>query len=200
MMKKKELELFLETVPDFTNPKPWLEQYRTPSSIVSNILFIAYGFHDILEKRILDLGCGTGIFAFGAKKLHASNVIGVDKDPECINQAKLFARIHHIDIKLICSDISSITEKVDTVIMNPPFGAQKQNLHADRVFLEKAIELSSVIYSLHLEHTIEYIQKYLRSKGKEGRNLQTYQFPLSAQFNFHTKLKDMISVALLQIK
>jgi putative methylase len=199
-MKKKELELFLETIPDFTQPKPWLEQYQTPSSIASDILFIAYGFHDILGKRILDLGCGNGIFAFGAKKLQASYVIGVDNDPECINQAKLFARIHHIAINFICRDVSSITEKVDTVIMNPPFGAQKQNLHADRAFLDKAIELSSVIYSLHLEHTIDYIQKYLRSRGNEGRILQTYQFPLSAQFNFHTKLKDMISVVLLQIK
>ena len=47
-MKKKELELFLETVPDFTHPKPWLEQYQTPSSIASDMLFIAYGFeqHD----------------------------------------------------------------------------------------------------------------------------------------------------------
>lgn len=200
MMKKKDLEIFLEKVPGFSHPKPGFEQYKTPATIASDILFQAYGFEDISDRHVLDLGCGTGIFSFGAKMLNAKQVTGVDKDQECIDIAASFAKKHQFNIDFICTDVSAVSEKVDTVLMNPPFGAQKQNIHADRVFIEKATSVASVVYSLHLEHTLEFISKLLKSLKREGQVLQIYDFPIKAQFSFHTKLKDSISVALIQIK
>jgi len=199
-MKKKELEIFLERIPDFSNPKPGFEQYKTPATIASDILFQAYASEDISDKQLLDLGCGTGIFSFGAKILNAEHVTGVDIDQECIDLAVSFAKKNQFDIDFICTDISDVSEKVDTVLMNPPFGAQKQNIHADRAFIEKATSVASVVYSLHLEQTLEFIIKLLKSLKKEGRVLQIYDFPIKAQFSFHKKLKDTVPVALLQIK
>ena len=200
MMKKKELEIFLEQIPDFSDPKPGFEQYKTPATIASDILFQAYASEDISDKQILDLGCGTGIFSFGAKTLNANHVTGIDIDQECIDLAVSFAKKNQFNIDFICTDVSDVSEKVDTVLMNPPFGAQKQNIHADRVFIEKATSVASVVYSLHLEQTLDFINKLLKSLKKEGDVLQIYDFPIKAQFSFHNKLKDTVPVALLQIK
>jgi len=199
-MKKKELELFLEGVYNFSSPKPWLEQYKTPASIASDMLFLAYGFQDIYKKTVLDLGCGTGVFAVGARMLQAAHVTAVDIDPDSVMQGQMFAKENDLDIDFICADISSVSEHADTVLMNPPFGAQKANLHADRLFIEKATSIATITYSLHLAHTMDFIEKLLLWIIIEGRVLQTYRFPISAQFHFHKKLKDTVSVALLQIK
>jgi len=199
-MKKKELEIFLEQIPDFLNPKHGFEQYKTPATIASDILFQAYASEDIFDKQILDLGCGTGIFSFGAKILNAEHVTGIDIDQECIDLAVSFAKKNQFNIDFICTDVSDVSEKVDTVLMNPPFGAQKQNIHADRAFIEKATSVASVVYSLHLEQTLDFINKLLKSQKKNGRVLQIYDFPIKAQFSFHKKLKDTVPVALLQIK
>jgi putative methylase len=199
-MKKKDLELFLSTIPDFTYPKPDLEQYKTPSAIAADMLFLAYGCHDIQGKDVLDLGCGTGIFSFGSEYLHASHVLGVDKGKDCIKQAISYKKKHQSQVDFLCKDISTVSTEVDTVIMNPPFGAQKANIHADRFFIEKATGLASVVYSLHLEHTLDFISSLLRSLDKQGSVIKVYQFPMKAQFQFHMKMKENISVAFLQIK
>ena len=40
-----------------------------------------------------------------------------------------------------------ITGRFDTAIQNPPFGVQKRG--ADRVFLEKALQVADTVFSLH---------------------------------------------------
>jgi putative methylase len=200
-IKKKELELFLERIPDFSKPKSKFEQYKTPSIIASDILFRAFLNDDIFDKTILDLGCGTGIFAIGAKKLKAKRVVGIDIDPKSIDIASTFAKNHNLNIEFSCMDITEpLSEKFDTVLMNPPFGAQKKNLHADRVFLEKAIKLGSVVYSLHLEPTLDFIKTLIHALDRRFTILQRYNFPMKATFQFHTKLKQTIPIILLQIK
>ena len=199
-MKKKDLELFLSSIPDFVHPKPDFEQYMTPADIAADMLFFAYGCQDIMGKTILDLGCGTGMFSFGSEYLQADHVLGVDKDEDCIRQALSYRNDHHSKVDFICTDITEIATSVDTVIMNPPFGAQKRNMHADRLFIEKATALASVVYSLHLEHTLDFLRTLLRSLDKTGRVITVYQFPMKAQFHFHKKLKEQVSVVFLQIK
>jgi ribosomal protein L11 methyltransferase len=47
-------------------------------------------------RRVLDLGCGTGILALAAKKLGASRVLAVDFDPEAVAAAKRNARRNRV--------------------------------------------------------------------------------------------------------
>ena len=65
-MKQKELEMLLQKIPEFNSPKPNLEQYLTPAPIAADLLFTAAQYGDIENKIVVDLGCGTGIFSFGA--------------------------------------------------------------------------------------------------------------------------------------
>lgn len=197
-MKKKQLEIMLQQVPVFQNPKPDLEQYLTPAPIAADILFIALGFDDITEKKVVDLGCGTGIFAIGAAFLQAKEIIGVDVDENCIQQAESFAISHHLPVSFRVNDISNLSATADTVITNPPFGAQKSNKHADRFFLKKAFTIAPVVYSLHLTHTLPFIEKLITALGAKITFEKAYPFSIKAMFSFHRKMVDRFQVSVIR--
>lgn len=67
-MKLKHLESWLSQVDPFQEPKIEYEQYPTPADLAARVLFIAENtYNDIKEKSVIDLGCGTGMLAIGAK-------------------------------------------------------------------------------------------------------------------------------------
>jgi len=198
-MKKKELEIFLQNIPDFKIPKPDLEQYITSASIVADIIFIAFQMGDIENKNVLDLGCGTGIFSVGAYIAGAKKVIGIDLDEGAIKIAKKFADENKLNIDFIVKDIKDADIICDTVFMNPPFGAQKSNLNADRKFIEKAFENAKVIYSLHLTKTIPFIEKIISALKGTIDFKKDYKFPIQHSHFFHTKKVVFFEVSLIRI-
>jgi putative methylase len=198
-MKKKELEILMQKVPYYEYPNPFIEQYITPASIAADIIYIAFGFGDILGKKIVDLGCGTGIFAYGAKITGAKDVVGYDIDEKVIDNAKNFANKNNLDIKYYVKDVKNVEKSCDTVIMNPPFGAQKSNRWADRGFIEKAFEISTVIYSIHLTKTIDFIEKMIASLNGEISYSKNYLFPLKHTYDFHKRKCLNCDVTLLRI-
>ena len=198
-MKKKDLEIFLQKIPDFEKPNPNLEQYITPAEIAADIIFTAAQFGDIENKVVLDLGCGTGIFSVGAYLGGAKKVIGIDIDENAIENAKKFIKQNKLDIDFIRSDIKNITLKCDTIIMNPPFGAQKSNIQADRKFIEKGFQLADVIYSLHLSKTIPFIQKMISSLNGKIVFSKEYILRMKQSFYFHEKRMKKFNVTLLRI-
>ena len=198
-MKKKELEIILQKVPSFEKPSPSLEQYLTPAGIAADIIFIAYQFGDIDDKIVFDLGCGTGIFAFGAVLTGAKKVIGFDIDKNCIEIAKKYAKKNNLNVKFVVKDVSDIKEKCNTIVMNPPFGAQKSDRKADRKFIEKGFEIASVLYSLHLSKTVPFIDKMVSSLGGCITYSKDYVFPIKHSFDFHEKKVVNYGVSLLRI-
>ena len=198
-MKKKELEIRLQKIPPFEDPDPVLEQYLTPAGIVADIIFIASQFNDIKDRMVVDLGCGTGIFSFGASFVNTKKVFGIDVDKKSIITAKKHAKEINQDINFLNQDIENVKLKCDTVIMNPPFGAQKGNKNADRKFIEKAFEIASVIYSLHLTETIPFVEKMISSLGGEITYYKDYKFSIKHTFEFHIKESVNFKVTLLRI-
>jgi putative methylase len=198
-MKKKELEIILQKVPAFEKPTPMFEQYLTPAGIAADIIFIAYQFGDIQDKIVFDLGCGTGIFAFGAAIVGAKKVFGFDIDKNSITQAKKYAEENNIHAKFLVEDVKDIKEKCDTILMNPPFGAQKSDRKADRKFIEKGFEIASVLYSLHLSKTIPFIEKMVSSMRGNINFSKNYVFPIKYTYEFHDKRVVNYDVTLLRI-
>ena len=198
-MKQKELEIILQKVPTYENPNPYIEQYMTPANIAADIIFTAYQFDDIQDKKVVDLGCGTGIFSFGAKLANAKEVIGIDIDEESIKIAKKYSEEINEEIDFITQDVKDVDIKCDTVIMNPPFGAQKSNRWADRRFIEKGFEISKVIYSLHLSKTIPFIEKLVLSLNGEIDYKKNYLFPIKHTYFFHKKKAENVDITLLRI-
>jgi len=199
-VKKKELEIILQNVPTFIKPNPNLEQYLTPANIAADILFIAHQFQDINNKTVVDLGCGTGIFSIGAEIIGAKKVIGVDIDNNCIEIAKIYSKKNNYNIQFLNIDISEFNKKCDTIIMNPPFGAQKRNINIDRNFIDKAMENSSIIYSLHLSKTLTFIKKLIDLKGGEITYSKKYKFPIKWIYNFHKKKVVEYDITMIRIK
>ena len=97
-MKKKDLEIILQKLPPHPAPLVKLEQYATPAIIAADIVFNAYLEEDIADKVVLDLGCGTGIFAIGAGLLGAREVIGVDLDGTALAIAHGYAELLSLEI------------------------------------------------------------------------------------------------------
>jgi putative methylase len=198
-MKQRQLEILLQQVPPPKAPKPALEQYMTPAPIAADILFTAYHWGDIERKTVVDLGCGTGIFAVGAVFMGAEEVYGIDVDKTVISLAKQHARSKNLSIHFQTKDVTAVTTQCDTVLMNPPFGAQKSNKNADRPFIEKGFEIASVIYSLHLKKTVPFIEKMIHALHGELTYQKDYEFPIKWMFEFHEKEVVTYKVTLLRI-
>jgi len=199
-MKKKQLEILLERIPQPKNPSPNKEQYMTPASIASDILYIAHQFNDISDKTLLDLGCGTGVFSVGASLIGAKKIFGIDFDKELLHIAQTYAQENNLDIEYKLQDVKNVTISCDTLIMNPPFGAQKSNQKADRTFIEKGFELATVIYSLHLKKTIPFIKQLCNALEGTITYQKEYVFPIKWMFSFHKKAIKNFDVTLLRIE
>jgi putative methylase len=197
-MKKRKLEMALQKIPVHPNPDPRVEQYPTPAHIAADVLYIAHSHGDIENKMVMDLGCGSGIFAVGAKLLGASSVIGMDVDEKSIEIARDHAHKEGLDIDFRVSEIKDFNEKGDTVVQNPPFGAQ--NKGADRPFLEKALALSNVVYSLHLSKTHKFIEQLAHKLNSEITLTKRYDFEIRHTFTFHSEEKKNFDVTMFRLK
>ena len=205
-MKKKDLEIILQKLPPHPSPLVKLEQYATPAIIAADIVFNAYLEEDIADKVVLDLGCGTGTFAIGAVLLGAREVIGVDLDGTALAIAQGYAELLSLEIMFMEHDISKLNRSmlpvtsIDTIIQNPPFGAQKPARGADRAFLEKAVALAEIVYSLHLSKTSEFVTLLIEKLGGAVVWEKKYNFPIAHTFHFHTHKSVDYEVSLFKIK
>ena len=197
-MKKKDLEIRLERVRPFDEPSAALEQYPTPAAIASDILFAAYANGDVADMTVNDLGCGTGIFAIGAKLLGACEVRGYDVSSSALDIARKNAAELGTEIGFIETDISNVSDRADTTFMNPPFGCQ--NEHADRPFLQKAMELSDSVYSIHMANTIGFLEDFVSSFGREIVARATYNYNIPHTFSFHSKTKQKVDIVVVNIR
>lgn len=196
--KKKHLEMAIQKVPKHPNPKVGLEQYSTPATIAADLLWNAYSLGDIADKKVIDLGCGTGIFAIASKLLGAASAIGVDIDKDSIDLASSYCG----DVDFICSDICDLENDfdVDTIFQNPPFGSQKNaKKGADLKFISKAIELSpKVLYSFHMASTEEFLISYFEKNDLEITHIFRYNFPIPKIYEFHTRESANVEVIVIR--
>ncbi len=208
LIRKLDLERFLSEVQVNPAPKVDLEQYTIQEHIAATMLYIAaYTNNDIIGKRVLDLGCGTGRLALGAAFLGAETVLGVDIDKSALKVAVENSKKTNLtaNTQWVNGDISAIQGRFDTVLQNPPFGVQTRN--ADRAFLVKALESADKIYSLHNHPEVDkrligmlksgtgllevqpqaFLKRFIEQHG--GMVLAVYAtlMAIPKMFDFHTK-------------
>jgi putative methylase len=201
--KKRQLEMALQDIPPHESPKVDLEQYSTPSVIAADVLWNAHAIGDLEGMKVVDLGCGTGIFAIGAALMGASESVGVDIDKDAVSIAEAQANKKGLNdiTRFLTSDITDFTESADTVIQNPPFGAQKAKRNeADRVFMVKALEIAPVVYSFHMQETEEFVVNFFKKEGAAISHRYHYTFPIPRTYDFHRKEKVYVKVVLLRVE
>jgi len=205
-MKKRSLEIALSSVEPPENPKAILEQYATPASIVADILYFAVSMGDIADRCVADLGCGSGIFSIGSALLGARCVIGVDVDENSLKKAlknagrfsELSVYLEEKRLQFMEIDVVDFDMRVDTVVMNPPFGSQTRG--ADRPFLEAAIRNADTVYSLHNSSTKSFVMKKVEEMGARVTAMKNYKFPIPFMFRFHRKEKTEIDATMFRIE
>ncbi|OPY48796.1 MAG: 23S rRNA (uracil(747)-C(5))-methyltransferase [Methanosaeta sp. PtaU1.Bin060] len=194
-MKKKQLEILLEGLEGFRDPVPEREQYVTPARVAAEMLYLAYLHGDL--GVVCDLGCGTGTLAVGAALLGA-RAIGVEIDAGALAVARSNAGKLGVDVDFVRGDVSSIgLREIETVIMNPPFGAQRAS-QGDRAFLKKALETAKVIYSLHNRGSEGFIRRFVEPCVVQ--EIHRIPFPLKRCFEFHKSDVRTIEVELYRIE
>lgn len=200
-MRKRKLEMLLEQVRGFDQPDVRREQYATPATVAAELLYFA-GMSGDLHGNVIDLGCGTGVLAIGASLLMQENdetqkVIGIDGDIRALETAKANAQSLGAQAEWICCDVRNVCGQFDTVVMNPPFGAQEKG--NDRPFLDKALEVGCVIYSIHNAGSKAFIERYIKGRGSVT-DVIPLKFPIRHTFKFHRKEIAFIDVELYRIK
>jgi putative methylase len=203
MVRKRDLERALSQIEAHPLPNAYLEQYTTPSNVAAETLYLAaYVYDDVIDKTVVDLGCGTGRLAIGAALLGAKEVFGVDVDEVAVRAAQKNAEIMGVKEKThwIVADIDVVKGSFDTVLQNPPFGVQRRR--ADRRFITKSLELSSTIYSFHKggEGNREFIKRFIEEHGGKVTTIFPLKMEIPRMFNFHTKKKKITQVDLYRIE
>lgn len=203
MMTKNALAMLLSRLAVFEQPVARLEQYPTPSDIAADLLWEVRG--ELIDARVVDLGCGTGILGIGALLLGARHVCGYEVDGSLSSLVK--RNLDWIDeqvggelgsigekFSLVIADVTKIDSlEADVIIMNPPFGTRA--VHADRLFLSKAIGVP-VICSLHKTSTMDYLAGWMEKQGHRLAWKKAVSFPLKATMDHHTKTRQMTDVTL----
>jgi putative methylase len=222
LIRKLELELFLSQLESQPSPKANLEQYTVSEVIAANMLYLAaYVNGDIIDKTVLDLGCGTGRLALAASYLGAQFVVGIDIDKTAIKTASENSEKtgSKTAVQWVLADIEAVSGSFNTVLQNPPFGVQKRA--ADRRFLEKALDVGNVVYSLHNhpstdKHLIQwlratpggllqvepspFIEKFVERRRSVVKAVYAMLMTIPRMFDFHTKMKHDFVVDLYVIK
>jgi len=205
----KNLAIILSRLKVFDKPDFTLEQYPTDSEIAFEVLHNADMHNEINDKNMLDLGAGAGILGIGCLLLGAKRVYFVDKDKKALNILKknLLLIEKQLSIKLIDKaviiekDVSMIDSKdfkdIDLIVQNPPFGTKNKGI--DTMFLKKAMEISSIVYSFHKFETREYVERIINSNGFKLSALWRFKFLLRNTMSYHTKNKEYIDVGCFKI-
>ena len=191
---KARLAVELSKLEVFEEPDIATEQYPVDSEIGADVLWNAYFQGDIEDRRIADLGCGTGLLGIGALILGARLVYFLDSDENVLETAKRnLAKFADMGESVFMhSDVADFSSKVEVVIQNPPFGTKTK--HADRAFLIKAFAVSDIIYSFHKATSKDFIERISADHGFRITHYWEYDFPLKASQLFHKRKIHRIKV------
>ena len=207
-MKLKQLEVELQKIEPFLNPKIEFEQYPTTAHLAAHMLFTADSFEDIEGKTVLDLGVGCGMLLIGSIMMGAGANIGIDIDTEALEQTRSNLDDVGAECKLIQGNVQELLAKndeeilhliADTVIMNPPFGTKTKG--ADMDFLRFAARVAKkAIYTLHKTSTRDHVLRVGESLGLKGRVIAELEYDLPNTYKFHKKKNFAIQVDFIRFQ
>ncbi len=198
--RRSELVRRLERIPPFPRPRPELEQVATPAAAAAELLYEALGRGDIEDRSVLDLGSGTGRLAIGAAWLGARSVRAIEVDPAAVSIARATTRTLGLPVEFEEGAVADVAgTAVDTVVMNPPFGAQRRG--ADRPFWDAAFRRArGAIYAFALSDSRTFIAHRAVERGAHVESNRPIAWELPRIFPHHRRTTVRLAVDLWAIR
>ncbi len=179
----------------FPEPDAASEQVMTPPDAAAEMLYEAVARGDLEGRTVLDLGSGTGLLAIGAALLRAREVIGVERDPVASRIARRNAERAGVVCEWVRSEVAQYGRPAETVLMNPPFGAQRK--HADAPFWDRAFSLAErAVYAFSLAGSRTFIARQAVARDARIEATRPVRWELPATFPHHRKPRVPLSVDL----
>lgn len=117
---------------------------------------------------VLDVGTGTGVLAFAAKKLGASRCVGVDNDVTSVELAKECAQENGIDgVELSTKTLQNIEGKFDLVLANILANTLVELAPLIAPKVKQRLVLAGVLVPQAEEVTAAYVAQGLKPAGTE---------------------------------
>lgn len=202
MATKRALERRLADLAAFEEPRVELEQYPTPADLAASLLHLA-GLQGDLDRPVVDLGTGTGVLALGAALRGPPRVVGLERDRAALETARANERRlgAPVAVDWIQADATRppLSLPDATVVMNPPFGAQRGRRHADRAFLAAAAALATVSYSVHNAGSRDFVEAFATDNGGAVTHAFEAALTLDRQFPFHDEDRTELAVEVYRI-
>jgi putative methylase len=195
LLRRSELVRALDHLLSFPSPDPAFEQVITPPEAAAEMLYEAAARGDLEGRTVLDLGSGTGRLAIGAALLGARKVVGVERDPAASRIATENADRAGVTCEWVNGPVADYDRTAQTVLMNPPFGAQQK--HADAPFWNRAFALAErAIYAFSLAESRTFIARQAVARGARIEATRPVRWELPATFPHHRKPRVPLSVDL----
>ncbi len=190
----------LQKLPSFENPSIAFEQYQTPDELITELLLLAsFTFNDVRDKRIIDLGCGTGKIGLGAAMLGAARVLLIDISEKAIKRGKAATQDENwTRLDWLIQPVETLVarkfyDNFDTIFMNPPFGAQRKGI--DQCFIRKALVLAPVVYSIQTPFT-PLLKDLERDRRIKTTKLRDRFLKIPKLHHFHQKESYQVKVSI----
>lgn len=100
---------------------------------------------DFKNKRVLDMGCGTGILAILAYQLGANSIVAIDNDPQCIESVlenKMLNEASIIETQIVDETLPTFQQPFDIIIAN----IQRNVLLDQMQWYEEVIKPKGVLF------------------------------------------------------
>lgn len=127
---------------------------------------------DIAGKRVMDMGCGTGVFAILAMKMGASYAKAIDIDIWAAENAKENAKKNSVEVDVLLGDANLLdeNEKFDVFFAN----INRNILLADMETYSKSIKEQGVLFlSGFYSQDVEILETECKLYGLELTNVET---------------------------
>jgi putative methylase len=195
---KRDLELrlanYVELMKEARIFKRELEQYPTPTEVAAHIAWIALMKGHLRDATVLDLGCGIGVLSTASVLASARRAICVEIDRELIEMAvkvvsekypEVMYRVLFIEGDALDVEVAN----VKVVLMNPPFGVQPETRGADLAFLDKALNIANLIYSIHKysDNLVKLIKEIVEKRGFKFTWLEILNLKIPMMYPRHRR-------------
>ncbi|MGC2035441.1 MAG: methyltransferase [Thermoplasmata archaeon] len=192
-MRHSELVQRLAGLEPIRAPIARLEQLATSPERAAELLESALARDDIVGRRVVDLGTGNGILAIAAGLLGAAELEAVEIDPGAADVARRNFVASDVPVQIFRTDVRDYSGGADTVVMNPPFGAQTR--HADRAFWETAFRVAErAVYAFSLADSRSFIARSAVARQLQIEETRAVDWDLERTFPHHARKRVRIPV------